>query len=411
MQPTILNKVVSLFLIGGISALGLLALVWRHFGPLVPPTDLTALLQLVGGNALAVIGGLLTISLAAVCGTACESLTDILIRPLVKAAAKSQLWSELLRQAGTFEYHRFWSDEFTRVLSSDPTYRDMHYKENLHGVAVGILYGSKQPESISWGESHYATYVMASNLALLSGGLFIYVLYLIKSDWCTLESGRAWLVIAFVLFYMFLSLSLDRYLYSYQTAMRQAVVALRQSRGDASSLATEIISTRQLSVRSPLPGDLDVLYERVFSDAEVMRFALGGRPLPRGEAGEFYENAFDHHSTGLKLGVLVEKATAEILGFSGLMECGALGEKDYEIGFVLARSAWHKGYATEIGRGQLEYGFNKIGCARLLALVHPENAGSIKVIKKIGMKKMDLELPAHEKRGPRHVYVVHRSKE
>ena len=93
-----------------------------------------------------------------------------------------------------------------------------------------MLYNSKQGESIAWGESHYSTYVMSSNLTLLSGMLFFYVLGLTVSGWCAVASGIIWILASLVLFYALFALSLDRYLYSYQVAMRQSVVALLQSR-------------------------------------------------------------------------------------------------------------------------------------------------------------------------------------
>jgi RimJ/RimL family protein N-acetyltransferase len=132
-------------------------------------------------------------------------------------------------------------------------------------------------------------------------------------------------------------------------------------------------------------GDFQKLYECVFSDADVMRFVLGGVALAEDQARSLFASAFDHEGTGLKLGTLVERAGGDIIGFSGLMECSALGAKDYEIGFVLRRAAWGRGYATEIGQGQLEYGFNVVGCARLLAQVAPENRNSIATLNKIGM--------------------------
>ena len=152
---------------------------------------------------------------------------------------------------------------------------------------------------------------------------------------------------------------------------------------------TEIISTPRLSLRSTRAGDLDVLYENIFSDPDVMRFVFEGVPYTRERATEFFAATFDHESTGLKLGVLVEKVSSRIIGFSGLLECRVLGKKDYEIGFVLARSAWRNGYAQEIGRGQLEYGFSTVKCARLLAQAAPENKKSIDVLKKIGMVPYD----------------------
>ena len=170
-------------------------------------------------------------------------------------------------------------------------------------------------------------------------------------------------------------------------------------------MATEIISTQRLSLRSPIPSDLEILYERIFSDDRVMRFVFGGVSLSRDRASEFFASAFDCEATGRKLGVLVEKDSLEIIGFSGLIACSALGEKDYEIGFVLARAAWGNGYATEIGFGQLEYGFSTLGCKRLLAQVATENARSIAVLRKIGMTFHSSMLT--EGRGPRQIYVAH----
>ena len=113
---------------------------------------------------------------------------------------------------------------------------------------------------------------------------------------------------------------------------------------------------------------------------------------------------FDHHASGKKLGVLIERATAQVIGFAGLLQCDVLGGPDYELGFVLRRSAWGRGYATEIGRGQLEYGFGTLGLGRLLALVSPKNSASITVLEKIGMKFHSTVV--NDQRGDRQVYVV-----
>jgi len=170
-------------------------------------------------------------------------------------------------------------------------------------------------------------------------------------------------------------------------------------------MAAEIISTPRLSLRSALPADLDPLHERVFSDSEVMRFVFRGVPFDLDQSAAFFTSAFDHDATGLKLGVLIEKATSALIGFSGLMECRALDAPDYEIGFVLSQAAWGKGYATEIGHAQLKYGFGTVGCTRLLAQVATENHSSIAALKKIGMAFYG-NLHS-EGRGLRQIYVAH----
>ena len=61
---------------------------------------------------------------------------------------------------------------------------------------------------------------------------------------------------------------------------------------------------------------------------------------------EFIDRNFDRDGSGKKLGVLIERATEQVIGFAGLLQFSMRGEQDYEIGFVLRRSAWGHGYAT-----------------------------------------------------------------
>jgi RimJ/RimL family protein N-acetyltransferase len=59
------------------------------------------------------------------------------------------------------------------------------------------------------------------------------------------------------------------------------------------------------------------------------------------------------------------------------------------------------GYATEIGHGQLEYGFNVLRLKRLLALVSPSNIASPTALRKIGMEFHPIVHDA--RRGDRYV--------
>lgn len=147
----------------------------------------------------------------------------------------------------------------------------------------------------------------------------------------------------------------------------------------------EIIRTERLALRSAVDSDLDTLHSIVFSNPEVMSQTFSGKPLNKNESQSFFSINFDHERSGKQLGVLTLKDTSTIIGFSGLLECWVLGQKDYEIGFVLGREYWGKGYASEIGNAQIKYGLELLGCKRLLALVAPKNETSISVLHKIGM--------------------------
>jgi len=171
-------------------------------------------------------------------------------------------------------------------------------------------------------------------------------------------------------------------------------------------VAIDIITTQRLVLRSAHPSDLRPLQDLVFSDPEVMRLAFEGKSLSAEESSKFFAESFDHDGNGKQIGVLRLRADETIIGFAGLLSCEALGERDYEIGFILGREFWGNGYATEIGRAQIEYGFEVAGCERLLALVAPDNKPSIAVLTKIGM--LPYATIATGNRGQRSVYLARR---
>lgn len=58
-----------------------------------------------------------------------------------------------------------------------------------------------------------------------------------------------------------------------------------------------------------------------------------------------------------------------------------------ELGYRLRRSAWGKGYATEMSRALLAHGFERLGYERIMARAEVENAASWRVMEKLGMKR------------------------
>lgn len=74
----------------------------------------------------------------------------------------------------------------------------------------------------------------------------------------------------------------------------------------------------------------------------------------------------------------------EIIGWAGLQFLPELNE--IEVGYLLDQPFWGKGYATEAARASLRFGFEHFGFPRMIALVHPENIASRRVIEKCGMR-------------------------
>jgi ribosomal-protein-alanine N-acetyltransferase len=165
-----------------------------------------------------------------------------------------------------------------------------------------------------------------------------------------------------------------------------------------------ILSTRRLILRAATENDIPVLQERVFGDGEVMRYAFAGVPMTGGEAGHFMRAHFTFGESLIGIATLTEKPGGDVIGMAGLSPCGALGGDDFEIGFVLARHVWGRGIATEIGEAQLAFGFDRLGCGRLLGLVEPRNAPSIHALEKLGMRY--LRESADPTRASRSIYVI-----
>jgi ribosomal-protein-alanine N-acetyltransferase len=168
--------------------------------------------------------------------------------------------------------------------------------------------------------------------------------------------------------------------------------------------AIAILTTPRLILRAAIESDIPILQERIFDDGEVMRYAFGGAPMAKAEAENFIRAHFTFDGSPTGIATLTEGPAGDVIGFAGLLPCAALGADDFEIGFVLARHAWGRGIATEIGQAQLALGFERLGCGRLLGLAEPRNAPSIHTLGKLGMRYLkDIAEPGRAKRS---VYVI-----
>jgi RimJ/RimL family protein N-acetyltransferase len=166
------------------------------------------------------------------------------------------------------------------------------------------------------------------------------------------------------------------------------------------------IRTERLFLRPVADDDLPRLYS-ILADPEVMKLALYGRPLSPAEAQEFIDADFTRDVRDIThLGVLCRNDDASIVGFAGVLPCKYFPD-DLEIGFVLGHEHQGLGYATEIAAKLVDVCFGILGRQRLLGLCEPRNAGSRKVLEKVGMSQID-EIQTSD-RGRRVIYAINRS--
>ena len=124
-------------------------------------------------------------------------------------------------------------------------------------------------------------------------------------------------------------------------------------------------------------------YAAIFGHPEVSRYLGDGKPLDRVAAWRSLAWMLGHWQLrGYGQWAVEEQATGRLLGRIGLLN--PEGWPGLEIGWVLARDAWGKGYATEGARRVLDYAFAEMGIDRLISLIYPDNAPSIRVAERLG---------------------------
>ena len=133
-------------------------------------------------------------------------------------------------------------------------------------------------------------------------------------------------------------------------------------------------------LRRPVSADADSIYYRYAGDEEVTRFL--GWPRHRSIADaraflEFSDAQWSSHPAGP---YLIESRSGRLLGSTGLEFKGA---QQAATGYVLARDAWGRGYATEALLAMIDVA-RQLRIPELHAIVHAEHTVSQRVLQKCG---------------------------
>ncbi|HXZ01223.1 MAG TPA: GNAT family N-acetyltransferase [Stellaceae bacterium] len=142
------------------------------------------------------------------------------------------------------------------------------------------------------------------------------------------------------------------------------------------------LETFRLRLRRPGESDTEGL-AAMFADARYMRFLGDGKTADRAEAWCAIAGTLGHWVLrGHGLFSIEEKTTGRFIGWSGLLS--PEGWPGVEIAWGIAPDFWGRGLATEAATSVRDYAFLGLRLPRLVSLIHPENAASIRVAAKIG---------------------------
>lgn len=141
------------------------------------------------------------------------------------------------------------------------------------------------------------------------------------------------------------------------------------------------ILTARLVLSRPEAGDAESIFHRYASDPEVTRYLSWRRHQSIAETEEFLmfsAQSWEDWPAGPYL--IRSRDDGQLLGGTGLAFAGADGAVT---GYVLAKDAWGKGYATEALTAMVQIA-PQIGVKRLIAQCHPEHQKSWRILQKCG---------------------------
>ncbi len=158
------------------------------------------------------------------------------------------------------------------------------------------------------------------------------------------------------------------------------------------------LDTPRLHLRPFESSDAQTMME-IHEDPEVARWlSKGAAPHGIGVAWRTIALMIGHWQLrGYGQWAVVEKATGALIGRAGLWY--PEGWPGIEVGWLIRRSRWGNGFATEASRAALDWAWKSLDTDHVISIIQPENARSIRVAEKIGehFEREDVvnDLPVH----------------
>lgn len=146
----------------------------------------------------------------------------------------------------------------------------------------------------------------------------------------------------------------------------------------------QITQTDRLILRELQPADAAFIHA-VLNDADFLANVGDRNVRTLDDATAYIESgpraSYAQHGFGLWAVELRDGGT--VAGICGLLKRDALDAPD--VGFAMLPAHRGRGYASEAALATLAHGRDQLRLQRVLAIVKPQNAASIRVLEKLGM--------------------------
>lgn len=148
-----------------------------------------------------------------------------------------------------------------------------------------------------------------------------------------------------------------------------------------------VLETERLYLREMNEDDYEAL-SQILQDEETM-YAYNGA-FSAAETRDWLDRQIARYQKyGFGLWAVVVKENGRMIGQCGLTMQPWNDREVLEIGYLLRKDCWHKGYAIEAAKACKEYAFTKLNADEVCSIIRDTNQASQKVAVRNGMNVTD----------------------
>ena len=146
-----------------------------------------------------------------------------------------------------------------------------------------------------------------------------------------------------------------------------------------------VLESARLTFREATADDADFVLE-LLNEPNCIRFVADRGLRTRDDAARYIEEKFrpSYAEHGFGFYVVELKSSGEVIGICGLAKRETM--EDVDVGYSFLERFWGNGYAVEAARAVMDYARRVLGLQRVVGVTAPENASSIRVLEKIGLR-------------------------
>jgi RimJ/RimL family protein N-acetyltransferase len=146
----------------------------------------------------------------------------------------------------------------------------------------------------------------------------------------------------------------------------------------------ESLETERLRLRKPALEDAEAIFRQYAQDIDVTRYVSWSTHRTINDTRDFLLSCLSAWKERKSFQwAIVQKSDNQLLG----MISARVETHKWELGYVLARPYWGRGYMTEVVKALIEWAFKQSDIYRVWAVCDVDNLASARVMEKAGMTR------------------------